>query len=180
MRFDLKTSWRRMLLATSAAVLGLGLAAPAMAGGTLRIAMTASDVPTTTGMPNNGYEGMRFLGYPIFEGLVLWDLSSADTLADIRPGLAESWKAVDPTTWEFKLRRNVKFFDGSPFTVDDVLATVVDFGGAVSAEHGVGQAKTTAVVDDRGPDAIAAMRAIKRAWDPHDVMNPGVLFTVVD
>ena len=72
---------------------------------------------------------------------------------------------------------HVELFDHGE---DDVLATVVDFGGAVSAEHGVGQAKTTAVVDDRGPDAIAAMRAIKRAWDPHDVMNPGVLFTVVD
>jgi peptide/nickel transport system substrate-binding protein len=34
----------------------------------LRIAMTASDIPTTTGMPNNGFEGLRFLGYPIFEG----------------------------------------------------------------------------------------------------------------
>jgi len=32
---------------------------------TLRIAMTAGDIPTTTGMPNNGFEGMRFLGYPI-------------------------------------------------------------------------------------------------------------------
>jgi hypothetical protein len=34
-------------------------------------------VPTTTGAPDNGFEGMRFLGYPIFEGLVLWDLSRA-------------------------------------------------------------------------------------------------------
>ena len=42
---------------------------------TLRIAMTASDIPTATGLPNNGFEGMRFLGYPIFEGLVLWDLT---------------------------------------------------------------------------------------------------------
>jgi len=30
--------------------------------------MTASDIPTATGLPNNGFEGMRFLGYPIFEG----------------------------------------------------------------------------------------------------------------
>jgi peptide/nickel transport system substrate-binding protein len=37
------------------------------------------------------------------------------------PGLAESWKPLDATTWEFKLRRNVKFHDGSPFTADDVL-----------------------------------------------------------
>ena len=33
---------------------------PAMAETTLRIAMTASDIPTATGLPNNGFEGMRF------------------------------------------------------------------------------------------------------------------------
>jgi hypothetical protein len=49
---------------------------PVRADTTLRIAMTASDIPTATGLPNNGFEGMRFLGYPIFEGLVLWDLAS--------------------------------------------------------------------------------------------------------
>src|SRR6476469_9487757 len=58
---------------------------------TLRIAMTASDIPTATGLPNNGFEGMRFLGYPIFEGLVLWDLTRTDRLATLRPGLAEKW-----------------------------------------------------------------------------------------
>ena len=59
---------------------------------TLRIAMTASDIPTATGLPNNGFEGMRFLGYPIFEGLVLWDLTRTDQLAGLRPGLAEKWE----------------------------------------------------------------------------------------
>ena len=74
----------------AAAAVALGLTAgSAFAGGTLRVAMTASDVPTTTGAPDNGYEGLRFLGYPVFEGLVLWDLNSADKLAGIRPGLAE-------------------------------------------------------------------------------------------
>ena len=38
----------------------------AMGETTLRIGMTASDIPTATGLPNNGFEGMRFLGYPIF------------------------------------------------------------------------------------------------------------------
>ena len=60
------------------AVVGaLASLSPARGETTLRIAMTASDIPTTTGMPNNGFEGMRFLGYPAFEGLVLWDLSRA-------------------------------------------------------------------------------------------------------
>ena len=54
-----------------------------MAETTLRIAMTASDIPTATGLPNNGFEGMRFLGYPIFEGLVLWDLTKTDQLATL-------------------------------------------------------------------------------------------------
>src|SRR6059036_2837242 len=70
---------------------------------TLRIAMTASDIPTATGLPNNGFEGMRFLGYPIFEGLVLWDLTRTDRLASLLPGLAESWEqaADDKRTWIF-------------------------------------------------------------------------------
>ena len=59
------------------------LLSPARSEGVLRIGMTASDIPTTTGMPNNGFEGMRFLGYPAFEGLVLWDLSRSDRLATL-------------------------------------------------------------------------------------------------
>src|SRR6476646_5940057 len=90
---------------------------------TLRIAMTASDIPTTTGLPNNGFEGMRFLGYPIFEGLVLWDLTSTDRLAGLRPGLAESWEQEpnDSKTWIFHLRPGVKFYDGTVFNADIVI-----------------------------------------------------------
>jgi peptide/nickel transport system substrate-binding protein len=96
---------------------------PARGEQMLRIAMTASDIPTTTGMPNNGFEGMRFLGYPVFEGLVLWDLSHADRLAGLRPGLAERWEQAgeDKTTWIFHLRRGVKFHDGTDFNADAVI-----------------------------------------------------------
>src|SRR5260370_7003405 len=89
----------------------LVLMLPARGEDILRIAMTASDIPTTTGMPNNGFEGMRFLGYPIFEGLVLWDLSRADRLAGLRPGLAETYEqaADDKRTWIFHLHRGLKF-----------------------------------------------------------------------
>jgi peptide/nickel transport system substrate-binding protein len=41
--------------------------------------------------------------------------------AKIVPGLAESVKNIDPTTWEVKLRRGVKFHDGSDFTAEDVV-----------------------------------------------------------
>ena len=101
----------------------IALSAPALSETMLRIAMTASDIPTATGMPNNGFEGMRFLGYPILEGLVLWDLSRADKLAGLRPGLAETWEqsADDKKTWIFHLRHGVKFHDGTDFNADAVI-----------------------------------------------------------
>ena len=39
----------------------------------------------------------------------------------IAPSLAESWKRIDPLTWEFQLRKGVKFHDGTPFTSADVV-----------------------------------------------------------
>jgi peptide/nickel transport system substrate-binding protein len=62
--------------------------------------------------PNNG------LGKHVFENLVV-----SDEFQNLKPGLAESWKALDTTTWEFKLRKGVKWHDGTPFTADDVIAT---------------------------------------------------------
>jgi peptide/nickel transport system substrate-binding protein len=101
----------------------IAFAACAAAEGTLRIAMTATDVPTTTGVPNNGFEGIRFLGYTAFDALVNWDLTRADAAADIVPGLAESWQqnTTDRKKWTFKLRKGVQFHDGTPFDADAVI-----------------------------------------------------------
>jgi FAD/FMN-containing dehydrogenase len=61
--------------------------------------------------------------------------------------------------------------------VDDaVLELVVSLGGSISAEHGIGTAKVGWLVRDRGADAVRAMRAIKDAWDPWGILNPGVIF----
>lgn len=55
----------------------------------------------------------------IFDYLVLRDERQKPI-----PGLAESWRTIDPVTWEFKLRRSVKFHDGSEFTAADVVASI--------------------------------------------------------
>jgi FAD/FMN-containing dehydrogenase len=61
-------------------------------------------------------------------------------------------------------------------TDDAVLELVLELGGSVSAEHGIGVAKVGWLVRDRGAETVAAMRAIKAAWDPAGILNPGVLF----
>jgi len=43
---------------------------------------------------------------------------------ELEPRLAESWNAINDTTWEFKLRKGVKFHDGSDFTAADVKFSI--------------------------------------------------------
>ena len=47
-------------------------------------------------------------------------LVSRDASLALKPGLALSWRSVDPTTWEFKLRQGVKFHNGEPFNAQAV------------------------------------------------------------
>jgi FAD/FMN-containing dehydrogenase len=75
------------------------------------------------------------------------------------------------------LHVNVLGPDPDDETVDDaVLELAIRMGGAVSAEHGIGVAKVRWLVADRGEHDVAAMRAVKSALDPADLLNPGVLF----
>ncbi len=110
----------RFLALLSATLLASNVA---LAQGTLRIGMTASDVPLTTGQTDQGGEGMRFMGYTVYDGLINWDLTSSDKPSGLVPGLATSWTpdASDKTKWTFKLREGVKFHDGSDFTADAVV-----------------------------------------------------------
>lgn len=100
------------------------LSMPAMADGqVLRIAMTASDIPLTTGQPDSGFEGYRFLGYTVYDALINWDLSSADEVSGLTPGLAESWEVDEEDTrvWTFTLRQGVSFHDGSEWNADAAI-----------------------------------------------------------
>jgi peptide/nickel transport system substrate-binding protein len=78
----------------------------------LQAAITSIDPHYHNLSPNNS------LLLHIYEPLVKRDANQK-----LVPGLATSWKALDDTTWEFKLRKNVRFHDGTPFTADDVVAT---------------------------------------------------------
>ena len=55
----------------------------------------------------------------VFETLV-----AKDARGRLKPALAESWRPVDDLTWEFRLRKGVKFHDGSDFTAADVAFTL--------------------------------------------------------
>ena len=92
----------------------------------LRIGMTAADIPRTLGQPDQGFEGNRFTGIPMYDALTQWDLSSAEKPSILLPALATSWAVnpADTTKWTFKLRDDVKFHDGSPFNADAVVWNV--------------------------------------------------------
>ena len=98
-------------------------ALPGQAQTTLRVAMTAGDIPDVTGQPDQGFEGYRFVGYTLHDSLILWDLSKSNVEASMKPGLATKWYP-DPANnkkWIFELRKNVKFHDGCPFNADAVV-----------------------------------------------------------
>ncbi|MGD9805283.1 MAG: ABC transporter substrate-binding protein [Hyphomicrobiaceae bacterium] len=115
---------QRVAALTAAALLACGsLAGPASAQGHLRLGMTANDVPLTWGQPDNGFEGYRTPALMIYDSLVNFDLTTSDKPSGLIPGLAESWESDknDRTKWTFKLRKGVKFHDGSEFNADAVV-----------------------------------------------------------
>src|ERR1700679_4340121 len=107
-------SRRDFLIATAGAAAAPALPAVAASPQVLRIAMTAAALPSSHGIPNNGFEGYRFLGSPPYDALVNWDLRhNPDKPADITPGLFTAWKIdeASPLRWIFTVRQGVKFHD---------------------------------------------------------------------
>lgn len=61
--------------------------------------------------------------------------------------------------------------------IDDIVYGLVrDWGGSISAEHGIGLLKRPYLGYSRTPEEIALMRTVKRALDPNNILNPGKIF----
>ena len=59
---------------------------------------------------------------------------------------------------------------------EDIFAKAIELGGTITGEHGVGIMKAPYLEWKVGAEGIAAMKAIKLAFDPNNIMNPGKVF----
>jgi peptide/nickel transport system substrate-binding protein len=95
----------------------LALTSPVVGAADLKIAVaadiTSMDPHFFNLFPNNN------MAEHIFDKLVQMDPDSK-----MIPGLALSWKPIDDKTWEYKLRKGVKFHDGSELTAEDVVFSI--------------------------------------------------------
>src|SRR5215212_10325781 len=83
----------------------------------LRIAMSAE--PNSIDPHFNNLGPNNTVAAHVFEALTRFDADST-----LRLGLAESYRLVEPTTWEFKIRKGVRFHDGALLTADDVVWSI--------------------------------------------------------
>src|SRR4030095_1361400 len=88
--------------------------------------------------------------------MMIYDpLVYVDPNQQLQPALAPSWRVIDDTTWEFKLRRGVKFHDGSDFTADDVIATFERVPNVPNSPNSFAQfVRGIASVEKQGDDVL--------------------------
>jgi peptide/nickel transport system substrate-binding protein len=144
----------------------VALAAPQLPARELVIGLST---PVTTMDPHfHNLTPNNSLAKHVFETLVHQDEQQALT-----PGLAESWRATDPTTWEIRLRRNVRWHDGEPFTAEDVLATLRRIPGVPNSPSSFA-IYTRPIVEARAADPHTV---ILKTREPHPLL-PNDLATI--
>jgi glycolate oxidase len=60
--------------------------------------------------------------------------------------------------------------------VKDIIRATLELGGSMSGEHGVGLSKSPYITMELTPSQISIMKAVKRAFDPNNILNPGKIF----
>jgi peptide/nickel transport system substrate-binding protein len=103
------------------------------------------------------------IGWHVFDAL-----THVDENARLIPGLALSWRALDATTWEFKLRRGVRFHDGSELTAQDVVFSIER---TRTVQNGQFRPFTQRIVAVETPDAhtLRVKTAAPYAMVPYDL-----------
>ena len=96
----------------------------------------------------------------LFEGL-----TSSDHHSNVVPGVAESWKQVDATTWVFKLRKNAVWSNGTPVTAEDFVYSWRRFldpktAAKIATTYGIYLANGLDVVNGKKPVTDLGVRAI--------------------
>jgi peptide/nickel transport system substrate-binding protein len=100
------------LALTFAAGLTLGMAA---AAGAQELRAGIALDPSTLDPHFHNFSPNNAVAQHFFDGLTNFDRQNQPA-----PGLAENWRALNDTTWEFKLRPGLRFHDGTPLTIDDI------------------------------------------------------------
>lgn len=103
----------RMLAAAIALLICVGPAVAADFSIAVGADVTSIDPHYHNLTPNNN------IAEHIFETLI-----TKDPQSQLKPALAVSWRAIDDLTWEFKLRKGVRFHDGSDLTAADVVFSI--------------------------------------------------------
>ena len=106
----------RLLVLIALALSSSPHSTPEAGGATVAAVVVAQGVDPTTLDPMNHQEApATVLANNLFDGLI-----ERDADLNLVPLLAESYQSVSPTTWEFKLRRGIRFQNGEPFDAESV------------------------------------------------------------
>jgi peptide/nickel transport system substrate-binding protein len=107
----------RRIAAALALLMAVALAPLSLRAQELRIGLVAE--PGTLDPHFHNLPANNQIALHMFEALV-----AQDAAQNLVPALAQTWTPLDDRTWEFRLRPDVTFHDGSPFTAEDVVFSI--------------------------------------------------------
>jgi peptide/nickel transport system substrate-binding protein len=115
----------------------------------------------------NNHAGDRSLALHFWDSII----NSRDG-GKLEPALATSWRALDDRTWEFKLRNDIKWQDGVPFTADDIVFSLQrarNVPGTVASY--VGAVRTVESVTARDPQTVIIKTTTPNPMLPLDIAS---------